>query len=434
MENNMTHNIVAVPVYDTVLLPGVEIMLRLQEPANELATYFALGNTSAVAVPLRRNVPQGCPNEEDYYKMGVRLADASVEKNENGTFLSAKLIEKVEIHSLSFHNSMVYAEYRDHPETPDITPAEQEQILTYMKNIIRDFAKQFKGVEQYLGMLDGIKDLNSLVCYLGSYMEISADEKFGLLKTDSLRERSLHFMDLMMKQKEHIELNMELNERVSERSNQYYREQVLREQLRAIQEELGETDGGFDGMGAGTAGKKADDYATRIEEAGMPEEIKAAALEEVDKLKMQQQGSAEESVIRNYLDFLLKLPWKKAPHQDVDLKAAEKILDDDHYGLEKVKQRILQHLAVMQLKKNNKGSILLLVGPPGTGKTSLGRSIARALDREYVRISLGGVRDEAEIRGHRRTYVGAMPGRILNSIKNAGTTNPVMVLDEVDKL
>ena len=157
-------------------------------------------------------------------------------------------------------------------------------------------------------------------------------------------------------------------------------------------------------------------------------------LEEADRLEALGQGSAEESVIRNYLDFILALPWKKEEEASVNLEEARQILEADHYGLEKVKERILQYLAVLQLKKGSKGSILLLAGPPGTGKTSLGKSIARALDRKYIRLSLGGIRDEAEIRGHRRTYVGALPGRILQSIKTAGVTNPVMVLDEVDKL
>ena len=166
----------------------------------------------------------------------------------------------------------------------------------------------------------------------------------------------------------------------------------------------------------------------------MPDEIKEAALDELEKLESQNPSSSEYNVIRNYLDLLVKLPWKKTEPKVIDLGEARHILDEQHYGLEKVKDRIIQHLAVMQLKKDKKGSILFLVGPPGTGKTSLGKSIAEALGRKYIRLSLGGVRDEAEIRGHRRTYVGAMPGRIIQSIKKAGEINPVMILDEVDKL
>ena len=173
---------------------------------------------------------------------------------------------------------------------------------------------------------------------------------------------------------------------------------------------------------------------SKIEEAEMPLDIRNAALDELDKLQAQSPNSPDYNVIRNYLDLLVQLPWKKSEAKPINLGEARRILDEEHYGLDKVKDRIIQHLAVMQLKKDKKGSILLLVGPPGTGKTSLGKSIAEALDRKYIRLSLGGIRDEAEIRGHRRTYVGAMPGRIIQSIKKAGESNPVMVLDEVDKL
>ena len=199
--------------------------------------------------------------------------------------------------------------------------------------------------------------------------------------------------------------------------------------MKAIQEEL--DDAADDGE---SEADEEEDLRTRIENAHLPDEVKKAALKEADRLDTMGQGNAEENIIRNYLDFLLSLPWERAAHEDIDLKKAEEILNARHYGLDKVKERILQHLAVMKLRPDKKGSILLLVGPPGTGKTSLGKSIAEALGRKYVRLSLGGIHDEAEIRGHRRTYIGAMPGNILKSMQKAGSSNPVMVLDEVDKL
>lgn len=199
--------------------------------------------------------------------------------------------------------------------------------------------------------------------------------------------------------------------------------------MKAIQEEL--DDAADDGE---SEADEEEDLRTRIENAHLPDEVKKAALKEADRLDTMGQGNAEENIIRNYLDFLLSLPWERAAHEDIDLKKAEEILNARHYGLDKVKERILQHLAVMKLRSDKKGSILLLVGPPGTGKTSLGKSIAEALGRKYVRLSLGGIHDEAEIRGHRRTYIGAMPGNILKSMQKAGSSNPVMVLDEVDKL
>jgi ATP-dependent Lon protease len=210
-----------------------------------------------------------------------------------------------------------------------------------------------------------------------------------------------------------------------EKVNKAQREAMLREQMKAIQQELGKTTGD-------KKGKK--DYRDLIEKAQMPDEVKEVALEQVEKLEAFGSESQESAVTQNYLDLMLQLPWKPGVYRDLDIEEARKILDEDHFGIEKVKTRIIQHLAVMKLKKNKKGSILLFVGPPGTGKTSLGKSIARAMQRSYQRLSLGGIRDEAEIRGHRRTYVGALPGRIIQSMKKAKQRNPVFVLDEVDKL
>ncbi|MBV1730410.1 MAG: endopeptidase La, partial [Methanobacterium sp.] len=206
--------------------------------------------------------------------------------------------------------------------------------------------------------------------------------------------------------------------------NKKHRENMLKEQLKAIQEELNDSEGG--------SGRK--DYREMIEESQMPPEVREVALEEVNKLDRQGPHSSEENVIRNYLDLLTSLPWGKTDAKDIDIEAARELLNEQHYGLDKVKDRIIQHLTVMKLKKNKQGSILLLVGPPGTGKTSLGKSIAEALGRKYVRISLGGVKDESEIRGHRRTYLGALPGRIIHGMKRAGEVNPVFILDEVDKI
>jgi ATP-dependent Lon protease len=255
-------------------------------------------------------------------------------------------------------------------------------------------------------------------------LPVHLSEKQALLETVSVKERSISFLTLLVKTNENIRIRIEMARKVTDRVGKSNREAMLREQMKVIQEELGEGDG--------TAGDGG--YRERVENAKMPEEIKKKALAEVRKLETGGNQNHESSVIRNYLDLLLDLPWETVEKKDIDIGAARQVLESHHNGLEKVKERIIQHLAVMKLKQEKQGSILLFAGPPGTGKTSLGRSIAEALGRKYVRISLGGVRDEAEIRGHRRTYVGALPGRIIQGIRKAGTKNPVFILDEIDKL
>jgi ATP-dependent Lon protease len=424
MEDKYQNGIV-VPVYDTVLLPGVRAALRLADDSQALEAALSRGDTF-LAVPLRRPAGQTPLTAEDFHRLGVVMRANGTHRNEDGElFVQAELGERVELKSFAEQGELWTAEFLPEPEQADLDEKSAAELLDYCRDVVREASSHFRGSEEYLKALSQLRDMNTLIAYLAQFMPLAAEEKYELLKQDSQKERSLRFLDLLLKQKESIELRMELNEKFSEKANARYREQALREQLKAIQDELNE---------GKPEGKKDDDYRSRIEQAGLPDEIRRAALEEADKLDAQGQGGAEEGVIRNYLEFILKLPWKKEPVAAIDLKKARELLDREHYGLDKVKERIVQHLAVMQLKQGSKGSILLLVGPPGTGKTSLGRSIAEALGRKYVRLSLGGIRDESEIRGHRRTYVGAMAGRILQSMKQAGTTNPVMVLDEVDKL
>ncbi|MBP3851829.1 MAG: endopeptidase La [Erysipelotrichaceae bacterium] len=404
-------------LWNTMILPNVDARIRIRDMGTSLRRLLDNGRHVFVALPAKN------AQQSEFHSYGVTFEMQSIEHTAKGDVLKIHTGQRVRIIRLTDDSDLQLAQFEPAPETVDMDETMQQQMLGYLKQIVMDINKKINIDPQFTSLLDSIHDINTMIMYLSQYMNLTANDRYEFLKTDSLRERSLHFMDSLIRQRESVDWNMQINERISNKANHFYREQMLKEQLKAIQDELNE--------GKET---KEDDYASRIEAAHMPEEIRKAALEELDKLNAQPQGSPEISVLQNHLDFMLALPWESDPQQDIDLKKAEKILNDDHYGLEKVKQRILEHLAILQLRKDKKGSILLLVGPPGTGKTSLGKSIAHALDRKYVRMSLGGVRDESEIRGHRRTYVGAMPGRVLQSIKQAGSKNPVMILDEVDKL
>jgi len=417
---------IVIPISNTVLLPGVKTKISISNLSEKEMEYLECEEFANIALPLKQNFGQNGASEEDFYKIGITFQIDDVQESEKGIQLTIKVLDRIEIKDLHIEEEHIYAHFDQSLESVDMDKRSQRDMVDYMKRITREISEQFPNGARYTTVIESVSDLNALVVYLAQFLPISNEEKYELMAAQSMKERSLRFMDYLLKQKEAVGLQIQMAERFSEKANKYHREQVLREQLKAIQEELNE---GKEGRA-----KKDKDYETIIEEAEMPHEVKETALEELDKLQSQGPGGMEYNVIRNYLDLMVSLPWKKTEHKQADLNKARRILDEQHYGLEKVKDRIIQHLAVMQLKKDKKGSILLLAGPPGTGKTSLGKSIAEALGRKYIRLSLGGIRDEAEIRGHRRTYVGAMPGRIMQSIRKSGTNSPVMVLDEVDKL
>lgn len=273
--------------------------------------------------------------------------------------------------------------------------------------------------------LNVIDDIGQLSDIIASNLQLKIEQKQNILGEFHPSKRVEKLLSALIKEIEILEVEKNISIRVRKQIDKMQREYYLREQIKAIQNELGDKDG--------IAGE-VDEYRKKLEAAKLPEEVEKKVNKELDRLMKMQSGSAEGSVIRTYLDWIFDLPWNKKTDEMIDLKKAEEILDEDHYGLSKVKERIIEYLAVLKLTKNLKGPILCLVGPPGVGKTSIARSIARALNRKYVRMSLGGVRDEAEIRGHRRTYVGAMPGRIIHSLKQAGSSNPLILLDEIDKM
>src|SRR6478672_12923458 len=273
--------------------------------------------------------------------------------------------------------------------------------------------------------LQGVKGAAQLADFIAGLMDIGAQEKQALLETFDLRTRLDKLLEVLSHRLEVLRLSREIDERTKESIDDKGRKHLLREQLHTIQKELGEGD-------ESTAEIAELDKA--ITEAGMPEEVEKQARKELKRLERMPEGAGEYSMVRTYLDWLIELPWTADAEGTIDIAEARKILDDDHYGLEKVKKRILEYLAVRKLNPSGKSPILCFVGPPGVGKTSLGQSIAKATARKFVRVSLGGVHDEAEIRGHRRTYIGSLPGNIIQSLRKAGTRNCVLMLDEVDKL
>jgi ATP-dependent Lon protease len=394
-----------------------EILLSKMEDEQE--TTYAVGLTMKSDANLTEML------EDDLYKVGNLLEIESVTAAQEGYVISAKSVGRVKVVSLYRKDEMFYATYRELPDENDLDAELRSFILRDIKRTISNIGEHFQRSEHFMKPIDEMESIDRIMGYVMPYLPVDVEEKQALLETLSARERYLKFFSILVKQKENIQLQMELAKKVGERMNKSHREAMLREQIKVIKEELNEEDDPISGEGG---------YQERIDNSDMPEEIHKKAISELKKLETAGPQSPESNIIRNYLDLLLDLPWAIGEKKDIDINEARKVLESNHNGLEKVKERIVQHLAVMKLKHEKQGSIILFTGPPGTGKTSLGKSIADALGREYVRISLGGVKDEAEIRGHRRTYIGAMPGRIIQGINKAGTKNPVFILDEIDKL
>ncbi|MFS8501455.1 MAG: endopeptidase La [Caldicoprobacter sp.] len=303
---------------------------------------------------------------------------------------------------------------------------EQEALMRSVLDIFEDYVKLGNRVSpDILISVNAVEKPGQLADIIATNVLVKVEDKQSILEAFDPQDRLEKLYAILTREIQILEIERKINQRVKKQIDKLQREYYLREQLKAIQKELGEKDG---------IGEEVEEYKRKIEMAQLPEEAYEKAMKELDRLYRMPPGSPEIGIIRTYLDWLVELPWNIETEDNTDIKKAAKILDEDHYGLEKVKERVLEYLAVHQLTQQMKGPILCFVGPPGVGKTSIARSIARALNRKFVRMSLGGVRDEAEIRGHRRTYVGAIPGRIIASIKQAGTKNPVFLFDEIDKM
>ncbi|MGC9517662.1 MAG: endopeptidase La [Methanomicrobiales archaeon] len=423
-EMDLNNELAVLVVPDTVLLHETNMNLKIsKEIGSEIYNRAAKDNFYGIALAVKEDVSHPYI-ESDFYKIGTLIKIENAKEQRDFYQIKVEILERVQIEEFIPEDLNYRAKYTIIPDIMDLDEENQKEIINHIRFLVSEISENIKGSKTYLKHINQLNDLKKIIAYVFPYMRLSIPERQELLEIRSLKEKSLKFLDILVEQKESIKFQMEMAAKLNEEMNKKHRENMLKEQLKAIQDELSESEG--------TSAKK--DYRDLIEAAKMPDDVKKVALEEVNKLERQGPHSSEENVIRNYLDLLVSLPWTSNEIKDIDIEAARKVLNQQHYGLDKVKDRIIQHLTVMKLKKNKQGSILLLVGPPGTGKTSLGKSIAEALEREYVRISLGGVKDESEIRGHRRTYLGALPGRIIQGMKRAGKKNPVFILDEVDKL
>lgn len=411
-----------IPITETVVFPGIDNRIFVNEVIGQSIKNLIIQNhTEAIGVTTKAYYAYDLLTEDSFYAVGVLISLEGINKVDNGYIMEIKTQKRVKISDVEKQENGLTAEYQPFEENHDLSFNEEEEIVAYIKEMLTEMSQQFKGADYFIKLLNDIDSIDTIMGYMVPMMGIPIQDKQELLEMSSDKERAVKFIDYIIREKDSVHLQIEISKKYARKRDKRYRESMLREQLKNIQEELGDDE------------SDQESYREKVEAANLPETVRTTALKEVKKLESAAPGSAEINVIQNYLDLLLDLPWY-SDAQSIDIGQAREILDKYHYGIEEVKKRIIEHLAVMKLKKESQGSILLLVGPPGTGKTSLGRSIAEALGRKYVRASLGGIRDESEIRGHRRTYVGAMPGRIIKGIQSAQSKNPVFILDEIDKL
>jgi ATP-dependent Lon protease len=415
------------PIRNAVLFPSISMPLVVGRERSIKAVETAEEGDRLIVVIAQKNITSGDPQPEDIYSIGTLCKLESTNENENGgrqivvTGISRYRVLNFQVEAggyLSARGETLADLYS--PDDP-----RNRALFNELKEISREILDLLPGTtEPLMRLIDRIEDASYLTHICATYLNLTLLEKQELLEVTRIESRMEKLLKYMQKEREVLQVQSDIRDKISERMNKAQREALLREQLRTIRTELGE-DGGEEAS---------DELEKKLKEAQLPEAAAQQAAEELKRLRGLPSASSEYHVVRTYLDWLASLPWEKKTESKIDVQKAREILDADHYGLERVKKRILQYLAVAKLKNDLHGPILCLLGPPGVGKTSLGASVAKALGRKFIRTSLGGVRDEAEIRGHRRTYVGAMPGRIIQSLKRCGTRNPVLLLDEIDKL
>ncbi|HTT19789.1 MAG TPA: endopeptidase La [Candidatus Sulfotelmatobacter sp.] len=427
-ETNEQRSLPVLPVRDTVLFPHAVLPLTVgRESSVQLIN--SLGEDKTIIVVAQREARVDAPQPSDLYTVGTSAVVHKVVKMPNQSlFVFAEGLERVKVGEFTQLTPFMSAYYSALPE--GATPIATSQIEALQRNVLTLFQQIVAGSPTLSDELStvamNIDEPGRLVDFIASSLpSLSTPDKQDTLETLDVHVRLEKINQHLAKELEVQQLRNKIQSEVQDRVQQTQREYYLREQMKAIQKELGEQD---------ETTRDAEELRQKIEEAGMPDEVKKEALKELGRLSRMSPMAADYSLTRNYIEWLAVLPWAKTSGQEIEIPKAKEILDTDHYDLEKVKNRILDYLSVRRLKPNMKGPILCFVGPPGVGKTSLGKSIARALGRKFVRLSLGGVHDEAEIRGHRRTYIGALPGQIIQGIRRAETKDPVFMLDEIDKV
>ncbi|GGJ25917.1 endopeptidase La [Paenibacillus hunanensis] len=414
------------PLRGLLVYPSMVLHLDVGRDKSVKALEKAMVDDNLILLCSQSEVNIEEPSEDEIFRIGTIAKVRQMLKLPNGTIrVLVEGLERAEILEYTENDEFYEVQARELSEVETNDP----EVFALMRTVLNEFEHYInlskKVTPETMAAVSDIEEPGRLADVITSHLVIKIKDKQHILEAIEVRTRLERLLDILHSEREVLELERKISQRVKKQMEKTQREYYLREQMKAIQKELGEKEG--------RAGE-AEELRAQLAELTVPEKVLEKIEKEIDRLEKTPANSAEGGIIRNYLDWLLSLPWDQRTTDDLDLKHAEDILNADHYGLDKPKERVLEYLAVQKLVKKLKGPILCLVGPPGVGKTSLARSIAKSLGREFVRISLGGVRDEAEIRGHRRTYVGAMPGRIIQGMRNAGSMNPVFLLDEIDKM
>ncbi|KPN15827.1 peptidase [Bacillus australimaris] len=426
MADEIKKNVPLLPLRGLLVYPTMVLHLDVGREKSVQALEQAMMNDHMIFLATQREISIDEPGEEEIFKVGTYTKIKQMLKLPNGTI-------RVLVEGLNRAQIETYVELEDYTSVDIKELAEEElkdaEAEALMRTLLDHFDQYIKiskkiSAETYATVTD-IEEPGRMADIVASHLPLKLKDKQEVLETVDVKKRLNRVISLIHNEKEVLEIEKKIGQRVKRSMERTQKEYYLREQMKAIQKELGDKEGKTGEVSS---------LMSKIEESSMPDSVRETALKELNRYEKIPSSSAESSVIRNYIDWLINLPWGIYTEDRLDLKLASEILDDEHHGLEKVKERVLEYLAVQKLTNSLKGPILCLAGPPGVGKTSLAKSIAKSLDRKFIRISLGGVRDESEIRGHRRTYVGAMPGRIIRGMSKAGTMNPVFLLDEIDKM